>query len=233
MTGAGVVAVIDPVAILIAAGVIGQIATWREVAAGRVTVWLGMGVTMGVLGVLSLFTGLEHLSPKVAPALGVVVGLGSGLLLFGATRVFVAIASSWETFRRHTAEIYGNRSNVSLRFALLVAVGLSVPGEELFWRGLVGGRFGEATGSLLAGAAIALAGYVVVCAFSGNIAVTAGAVVGGGLWSILFVWTGGILAALCSHAVFTGLMLVAPPPEATSAAPPPRAGPQPDAGTPA
>ena len=218
MNAHAVVAVIDPVAVLIAAGVIGQIATWREVAAGRISVWLGMGLTMGVLGALSLFTDLVHLSPDVSPALGVVVGLGSGLLLFGATRVFVAIASSWETFRRHTAEIYGNRSGVSLRFSLLVAVGLSVPGEELFWRGLVGGRFGEATGSLVAGAAIALAGYVVVCAFSANIPVIAGAVVGGGLWSILFVWTGGVLAGLCSHAVFTGLMLVAPPPAATSAA---------------
>jgi membrane protease YdiL (CAAX protease family) len=156
----------------------------------------------------------------VNPALGAVVGLASGLVLFGATRVFVAVAASWERFRRDTAAIYGNRSNVSLRFALLVAVGLSVPGEELFWRGLVGGRFGEATGSLLAGAAIALGGYVAVCAFSWNLPVIAGALVGGGLWSLLFVWTGGVLAALCSHAVFTGLMLVAPPPAATAGAGP-------------
>ena len=213
---ATVVGVVEPLAILIAVGVVGQVATWREVRAGRITVWLGMGFTMGVLGVLSLIAVDEHLSPKVDWWLGALVGLASGLLLFGATRVFVAIASSWELFRRHVADIYGNRSGVSLRFALLVAVGLSVPGEELFWRGLVGGRFAELTGSLLAGAAIALAGYVAVCAFSGNLAVTAGAVVGGGLWSLLFVWTGGVLAGICSHAVFTGLMILAPPPAATS-----------------
>jgi membrane protease YdiL (CAAX protease family) len=46
--------------------------------------------------------------------------------------------------------------------------------------------------------------------------VIAGAVVGGGLWSILFVWTGGVLSPICSHAVFTGLMIYAPPPSARS-----------------
>jgi membrane protease YdiL (CAAX protease family) len=213
----GALAAIDPLAILVGAGAVGQVATWREVVAGRVSIWIGMGITMGVLGFLSLLTGREHLSPKVAPVLAAAAGLGSGLALFGATRVFVAIASTWETFRRHTAQIYGNRSSVSLPVALAVAVGLSVPGEELFWRGLVGGRFAEAVGSLLAGAAIALAGYVAVCAFSLNIAVVAGAVVGGGLWSVLFVWTGGVLSPICSHAVFTGFMLLLPPPAATAA----------------
>jgi membrane protease YdiL (CAAX protease family) len=226
-----VLGVIEPVAILIAAGAVGQVATWREVRAGRISVWLGMGFTMGVLGALSLITGLDHLSPDVNWGLACVVGIATGLALFAATRVFVAIASAWDLFRRHVAEIYGNRSGVSLRIALLVAVGLSVPGEELFWRGLVGGRFAELTGDLLAGAAIALAGYVAVCAFSGNLAVIAGAVVGGGLWSVLFVWTGGVLASLCSHAVFTGLMIAAPPPAATPPAAAPAGPPEgPDPG---
>lgn len=216
---AAVVATLEPLAILIAAGVVGQVATWREIRAGRVSIWIGMGVTMGALGLLSLFTGREHLSPKVGIPLSVAAGLASGLVLYGATRVFVAIASAWEMFRRHTAEIYGNRESVSLPVALAVAVGLSVPGEELFWRGLVGGRFAEGTGSFLAGAAIALAGYVIVCAFSLNIAVIAGALVGGGLWSVLFVWTHGVLSPVCSHAVFTGLMILAPPPAATRAGP--------------
>jgi membrane protease YdiL (CAAX protease family) len=209
-----VIATLEPLAILIAAGVVGQAATWREIRAGRLTVWVGMGVTMGVLGVLALFTGREHLSPKIGVIVAAAVGLGSGLALFAATRVFVAIASAWDVFRRHTVEIYGNRSRVTLPVALGVAVGCSVPGEELFWRGLVGGRFGEAAGSLAVGAAIALAGYVAVCAFSLNLPVLAGAVVGGGLWSVLFVWTGGVLAGICSHAVFTGLMILEPPPVA-------------------
>jgi hypothetical protein len=190
VTGWSVLATLEPVTILIAAGVVGQVGTWREVRAGRVSIWIGMGVTMGALGLFSLFTGRQHLSPKVSIPTSVVVGLGSGLVLYLATRVFVAIASAWERFRRQTVAIYGNRDQVALPVALGVAVGLSVPGEELFWRGLVGGRFGEAVGSAVLGAAIALAG------------------------SVLFVWTGGVLSPICSHAVFTGLMILAPPPAA-------------------
>jgi membrane protease YdiL (CAAX protease family) len=215
VTASPVLAALEPVAILIAAGVVGQVGTWREVRAGRVSIWIGMGVTMGALGLFSLFTGEIHLTPKVDIPPSVAVGLGSGLLLYLATRVFVAIASAWEMFRRQTVAIYGNRDQVSLPVALGVAVGLSVPGEELFWRGLVGGRFGDVVGSAVVGAAIALAGYVAVCGFSWNLAVVAGALVGGGLWSVLFVWTGGVLSPICSHAVFTGLMILAPPPAAT------------------
>jgi membrane protease YdiL (CAAX protease family) len=189
------------------------------VVAGRVTVWIGMGVTMGVLGVLSLLTGREHLSPKVAPVAAVLVGLATGIALFAATRVFVRIAAEWEPFRRHTVAIYRNRSSMPLPAALAVAMGLSAPGEELFWRGLAGGRFATATGALLAGALLAFAGYVLACAASANIAVVAGALVGGGLWSLLFVWTGGVLAGVCSHVAFTGLMVALPPPVA-------RAGPR-------
>ena len=50
MTGWSVLATLEPVTILIAAGVVGQVGTWREVRAGRVSIWIGMGVTMGALG---------------------------------------------------------------------------------------------------------------------------------------------------------------------------------------
>jgi membrane protease YdiL (CAAX protease family) len=199
---------------LIVAGAVAQVVAWRLVVAGRLTVWVGMGVTMGALGVLSLLTGREHLSPKVDALAAAAVGLASGVALFVATRVFVRVAVAWPRFRRDTVAIYGNRTSVSLPVALAVAVGLSGPGEELFWRGLAGGRLATATGSLLAGAAIALGGYVVALAASANVAVIAGAVVAGGLWSLLFVWTGGVLAAVCSHVAFTGLMVLLPPPAA-------------------
>ena len=37
------------IAALIVAGFIAQLVTWRLVVAGRVTVWVGMGVTMAIL----------------------------------------------------------------------------------------------------------------------------------------------------------------------------------------
>ncbi|MFL5797736.1 MAG: type II CAAX prenyl endopeptidase Rce1 family protein [Actinomycetota bacterium] len=202
------------IVVLIAAGAVAQAVVWRLVVARRVTVWVGMGVTMGALGALSLLTGREHLSPRVdlLPAAG--VGVVSGVALFAATRVFVRFAVAWGTFRRHTVQIYGNRSSVSLPVALVVAVALSAPGEELFWRGLAGGRLATATGSLVAGAAVALGGYVAVSMASVNLPVVASAIVGGGLWSLLFAWTGGVLPGLCSHVAFTGLMILLPPPAA-------------------
>src|SRR5439155_510402 len=38
---------------------------------------------------------------------------------------------------------------------------------------------------------------------------------GGGAWGLLALWTGGVLASLLCHAVWTGLMVGLPPPGAT------------------
>ena len=42
---------------------------------------------------------------------------------------------------------------------------------------------------------------------SANLAIVAGAVVGGGLWGALGWWSGGVLAPLASHAAWTALMI--------------------------
>ena len=39
----------------------------------------------------------------------------------------------------------------------------------------------------------------------------AGAIVGGALWGGLAWWSGGVLASLGSHILWTGLMLLLPP----------------------
>ena len=191
-----------------------QLAAWRLAVARRVGVWAGLGLLMGVLGGLSLATGRITLSPEVDPLVAGLAGAGSGIGLFAATRVFVRVVRSWAAFQRDTAELYGNRATLTLPVALVVASCLSAPGEEVFWRGLVGGRLATALGSLLAGAAVALAGHVVVSTASASRPVIAAALVGGLVWSALFVWTGGVLAGILSHAIFTGLMLALPPPVA-------------------
>jgi membrane protease YdiL (CAAX protease family) len=84
------------------------------------------------------------------------------------------------------------------------------PGEELFWRGLVQGSI---AGSLspVWGAALSWLAYIVVNAASGSLAITAGAVVAGAVWTLLAFWSGGVLASILSHAIWTGLMLALPP----------------------
>jgi hypothetical protein len=52
---------------------------------------------------------------------------------------------------------------------------------------------------------------VVVDAAWGSIPLLAGAVVGGALWTALAAWTGGVVAPLTSHLVWTGLMIAWPP----------------------
>ena len=53
--------------------------------------------------------------------------------------------------------------------------------------------------------------YLVANLPSRSLAIGAGAVVGGGAWALLAAATGGVLAPLCCHAVWTLAMIVAPP----------------------
>jgi membrane protease YdiL (CAAX protease family) len=87
---------------------------------------------------------------------------------------------------------------------------LSVPGEELFWRGLVQPELAEAVDAPALGALIAWAAYVAANLPSRNLAIVAGAVVGGAVWSGLGWWSGGPLAPLVSHLAWTALMISFP-----------------------
>ena len=58
-----------------------------------------------------------------------------------------------------------------------------------------------------AAAVVAWAGYVVANLPSRSLPIVAGAVVGGALWAALAWWSGGVLAPLASHILWTGLML--------------------------
>ena len=85
-----------------------------------------------------------------------------------------------------------------------------VPAEELFWRGLFQGRLAQAT-TAAAAAAIAWLGYIVANVASHSLPIVAGAIVGGAVWGVLAWWSGGVLASLASHILWTGLMLLLPP----------------------
>ena len=86
-----------------------------------------------------------------------------------------------------------------------------VPAEELFWRSLFQGHLAAVLSGGAAAAALAWLGYVVANVPSGSLPIVAGAVVGGALWSGLAWWSGGVLAPLGSHILWTGLMLALPP----------------------
>jgi membrane protease YdiL (CAAX protease family) len=198
---------------VVLSGVLAAALGWRLVATGRLDVWTAMGVVMGTLGLAALLTGVPALSPREDPWVAAAAGVGSGLALFVATRVFVRLVAPWMTFQRHAASIYGQRAGRSLAAALLVAAGVVVAGEELFWRGLVQPRLaGVGAVGRTGGAAAAWLLYVGVNAASGSLVLVAGGIVGGAVWAALAWWTGGVLAPLLCHAVWTTSMIVLPPP---------------------
>jgi membrane protease YdiL (CAAX protease family) len=147
---------------------------------------------------------------KVGSGTALAVGLVSGLLLYIGTRVFVVIADRWEPFRRHVVEKYQEAAEVPLKEALALSLLIMVPAEELFWRGLFQARLDQSLPALAAGAWTWLA-YIGVNLSSGSLPIIAGAVVGGALWAGLAVWSGGMLASISSHMLWTGLMLALPP----------------------
>jgi len=183
---------------------------WWRVSKGA-SVWAWMTPVLASLGVASLIAGPPPWSPEVDASTALAVGTAIGLALYVATRIFFVIAGRWDLLRRHSIAMYERQGGLSLGVALVLSIGLSVPGEELFWRGFVQLELVDALdGASVLAAILAWGAFVFANAFSRNLAIAAGAVVGGAVWCALFWWTGGVAACLACHVVWTGLMLAFP-----------------------
>ena len=193
-----------------ALGALAEAIGWRLVATRRATVWRLMPAILLVMGLAAVVVRRPIAATRVGDATALWVGIASGLALYVGTRIFVAIAGRWEPFRRHVVEQYQEAAEVSLKEALALSLLILVPAEELFWRGLFQARLDQSLPALAAGIWTWLA-YVGVNLSSGSLPIIAGAVVGGGLWAGLAVWSGGMLASISSHMLWTGLMLALPP----------------------
>ena len=201
-------------AVVAIVGIVVAASAWHLVATGR-DVWRTIPPVFAVLGLLSLlFVTLEELPAgagrDVGGTLQIALGLGSGAVLYVATRGFVVVADRSRTFARQVQAAYGRAEGVSVSTAVGLAL-LTALGEELFWRGLVT-RVGVDRG--LSGGAAAAFGWLLYIASdlpSRLLPIVAAAIVGGALWTGLAWWTGGILAPIVSHMLWTGLMLRFPP----------------------
>lgn len=202
-TGAVALAVSAPVAVAVA---------WFAIRSRPTALWVVNGILLPVLGGLSILTGVVRGSGELDPAWAAFLGLTAGLGLYAATAAFMAVAGRWPPLARHTSALYESRSHVSLPAAVLVSALLVAPGEELVWRGVVLEvvRDGLGSSAWLAGL-LAWVGYVAANAASGSVPIVLGAVVGGAAWSLLAVLTGGVLASIACHAVWTALMVAFPP----------------------
>ena len=193
-----------------ALGALAEAIGWRLVATRRAMVWRLMPAIFLVMGIAAVVVRRPVAATKVGNGTALAVGLASGLLLYIGTRIFVVVADRWEPFRRHVVEKYQEAAEVPLKEALALSLLIMVPAEELFWRGLFQARLDQSLPALAAGAWTWLA-YIGVNLASGSLPIIAGAVVGGALWAGLAVWSGGMLASISSHMLWTGLMLALPP----------------------
>jgi hypothetical protein len=192
-------------------GTAAEIAGWWAVSTRGKDVWRLMPWVLGAMGVAAVLVApVVWSADDVDPALALIVGVGSGVALYLGTRVFVWLASRWTPFRRDVIEKYQEAATVSVATSLVLSLAVMVPAEELFWRGLFQGELAVAAGAATAAALTWLA-YVVANVPSRSLPIVAGAIVGGAVWGSLAWWSGGVLASLGSHILWTGLMLSLPP----------------------
>ena len=192
------------------AGVAAEAAGWWVVATEQRNVWRVMPFVLFGMALAAVLARRPVWAGDAGASAGLVVGFGSGLILYGGTRAFVWVATWWEPFRLDVVRQYGRAATVSPAQALVRSVVIMVPAEELFWRGLFQGHLAAAWGPAAAAGAT-WAAYVGVNAASRSMPIVAGGIVGGGVWAALAWWSGGMLASLASHILWTGLMLVVPP----------------------
>lgn len=195
---------------VVVVGILSQVVVWRLVARDAVAFWPATAATFAVLGLAATLVGVIPCCREVAGGIAVSIGLVSGVLLYVATRLVVDVASRRPGVARTVSLAYGRAGEIPFASVLAVTLLVAVPGEELFWRGLVLAEVRDAT-SAAVGAVLMWAASVGVNAAWGSAPLLAGAVVGGALWTGLAVWSGGVLAPIASHLVWTGLMLVWPP----------------------
>jgi membrane protease YdiL (CAAX protease family) len=201
-------------AVIVTLMVVGAVATgvaWYVVTRRGASIFLVFAGLNGVLGIAALATGTVVWSAEFSLGAAAMIGLLVGVGLYVATVLFVIFVRRWPAFAENVTSLYERGAGVSLVQGLILSAAIAAPGEELFWRGLFQqhivqnhGRGVAALGSWL--------GYIAASAVSLSLPFTAAAIVGGGVWVLLAAWTGGVLASLVCHALWTGLMLAFPPP---------------------
>jgi membrane protease YdiL (CAAX protease family) len=196
--------------VVMVVGASAEAGAWWLVAFRQADIWRTVTPVLAVLGIASLIVGPPPWSPDVSSTVAIAVGLVVGVALYVATRLFFAIVGGWRPLREQSVAMYRKQGTLSMPVVLALSLALSVPGEELFWRGLFQAQLADAVNGAALGAVLGWVGFVLANTASWNLAIISGAVVGGAAWAGLFWWSGGVAAALACHLVWTGLMLVLP-----------------------
>ena len=195
---------------VIVVGAVAEALAWAAVVHGHVSIWRTLLPVLALMGAAAVLTDSVRTSPRVTIAAAAAVGFAGGALLYLATRAFVHAVRGWIAFQQQSTRTYEQQGSLPLWLALVLSVGVSARGEEVFWRGLVQPELSRAVGGSALGAVLSYLAFVAVNLASANLAIVASGIVGGAVWTILGWWTGGFLASLCCHGVWTALMLAFP-----------------------
>jgi membrane protease YdiL (CAAX protease family) len=196
------------------AGPLVHAAAWTLVGLRRVSLAAASGTTMAILGVLAALVGPVTGATRFERGAAIWLGLGTGAVLYVATVAFMAVARRVPVVARHTAALYGEREAASNTALFYGSVMVSAVGEELLWRGVVLGVLARSVGSPAAAALLSWAGFVAVNTMSRRVPIVLAALVGGGVWTALAWWTGGVIASIECHLLWSALMVALPPPGA-------------------
>jgi membrane protease YdiL (CAAX protease family) len=197
--------------VVLVVGVAAQAILWRLVARRALPFWPTVTSTDASLGVLALATGSVACCAVVDPILAAIVGAASGLAFYGATRGVLELVSPRVGFVAGAVRmVYRRSEGIAPSGMWAVTLLLIVPGEELFWRGLVLPELQGATSTAI-GVVLTWALAAGTAALWADVPFLAAAVAGGALWTGVGAWSGGVAAPLASHLVWTALMLAWPP----------------------
>lgn len=159
--------------------------------------WIAAPVlTAYAVGALAATDRLDAVVGPVTPA-EVGLGLGVGGAWLVATHVGHAVLCRvFPGFLAQVDDLYavGDRSRLWSTVGAVVAMGVA---EEVFFRGFVQDRVG-----LVA----AVAAYAAVQAVERKWALVLAALLGGTVWGLLFWWSGGLVAPVVAHVLWTGML---------------------------
>ena len=192
-------------------GALAEATAWMLVAMRKGTVWTIVTPVLGVMGVVTLLIEVPPGATEVNVVVAVGVGLVVGVILYLATRAFAYVFRGWTMFAVRSREMYERRIPLTLAQAIIVSTLVASPAEELFWRGLFQTGFTDALdGRAGLAALLTTVAFVLANLPSRNLAIVLGAAVGGAVWGALAWWSGGVVAPLACHVLWTGLMLAFP-----------------------
>ena len=114
----------DRIAIVV--GIVAQMAAWWRISTHGKKVWEILPYVLGAMGIVALL--LIPAAQRTTPVgKALLVGAASGIVLFLATRIFVAIAAHWGPFARHVEEAYQEAADEPVRTALILSLLVSPP----------------------------------------------------------------------------------------------------------